>query len=64
MLSTEQRTSLAFQGNSHLSFIEYSFSKASMMCPDCVLVTVNRTHIAYFLPFKHNSFCNEYSPIF
>ena len=63
MLSTEQRT-LAFQGNSHLSFIKYSFLKASMMCPDCVLVKVNRTHIAYFLPSKHNSFCNEYPPKF
>ena len=50
MLSTEQRT-LAFQGNSHLSFIKYSFLKAGMMCPDCVLVTaVNRTHIKPHLP--------------
>ena len=49
MLSTEQRT-LAFQGNSLLSFIRYSLLKASMMCPDCVLVTVNRTHLKPQMP--------------
>ena len=50
MLSTERRT-VAFQGNSHLSCIKYSFLKAGMMCPDCVLVTaVNRTHIKPHLP--------------